>query len=462
MKSVIFICVVLMVLGGAVYVCYALSKPNGHNDTVTLVFSGAELGYLEPCGCSEGQLGGIARRDSSLQQLRADKNTVVPIANGNLIKDGSAQSELKADIGFFALADMEYIAYNVGENDLQLGIASLTVLSEQNDLPLVSANLYQGTSPVFTPYFLHTVQLPKGVIKIAIVGFISTNYAIYAENAGVRIQEPNTVLKTLISELTENADVIVCLFSGTVREALELRNNFPMLDVVVISNDETEPPPAPMPPDRHIVNTSTKGKSLCSVKIDFDINRHRIVAAPQQHLLHEEIPDSARMVELLALYQQMIADENLTASVSQEHRETAAEFVGSGTCKTCHIEEWTSWQTTKHSHAYQTLEVAGHETDPDCLTCHTVGFGFSSGFLSVKETPNHLDVGCENCHGAGSKHVAEQHEASNPTHMDYGRVSEATCLTCHTTENSPKFDVNTYFPKIVHTFLAENAHETAH
>lgn len=462
MKSFMFICVVLMVLGGVVYVCYALSKPREHNDTVTLVFSGAELGYLEPCGCSEGQLGGIARRDSFLQQLRADKNIVVPIANGNLIKDGSAQSEIKADIGFFALADMKYIAYNVGENDLQLGIASLTALSEQNDLPLVSANLYQGTSPVFTPYFLHTVQLPKGVIKIAIVGFISTNYVIYAENAGVRIQEPNTVLKALIPELTENAEVIVCLFSGTVREALELQNNFPMLDVTVISNENTEGVHSPAVHNHGLVNTNTKGKSICSVNIYFDINGHPIVEDPQQHLLNEDIPDSQRMVELLALYQQMVADENLTESVSQVQHETVPQFVGSATCKTCHIDAWTSWKATKHSHAYHTLEVAGHETDPDCLTCHTVGFGFSSGFLSVKETPNHRDVGCENCHGAGSSHVKQQSETSNTNNAGYGEVTETTCLTCHTTENSPKFDFTHYFPKIVHTIVAENTHETTH
>ena len=70
MKNSMFICVALMVLGCVVYVCYALSKPSWHNDTVTLIFSGGELGYLEPCGCSEGQLGGIARRDSSVKCFR--------------------------------------------------------------------------------------------------------------------------------------------------------------------------------------------------------------------------------------------------------------------------------------------------------------------------------------------------------------------------------------------------------
>ena len=455
MRSSIFIYVALMMLGGVVYVCYALSKPSGHNDTVTLIFSGAELGYLEPCGCSEGQLGGIARRDSFLQQFQVNGNVIVPIANGNLIQDVSRQSEIKADIGFFALADMGYIAYNIGENDLQLGTTLLTALSEQNDLPLVSANLYQGTSPVFTPYLLHTVQLPKGTIKITIVGFISPNYAIYAENADMRIQEPNTVLKALMPELTENADVIVCLFNGTEVEASKIQDNFPMLDVVVVSNDKTETLLSPVLSDRQLVNTSTKGKSICSVKIYLDITGNPIVEDSQQHLLDEHIPDSQRMTDLLALYQQMVADEKLTDSGQQD---TGYQFVGSATCKTCHIDEWTSWKATKHSHAYHTLEVAGHETDPDCLTCHTVGFGFSSGFLSVEETPNHLDVGCENCHGAGSAHIRD----SNPTSTDYGTVTEATCLTCHRIENSPKFDFNNYFPKIVHTFVAENAHETTH
>ena len=446
-----FICSVLIGLGGIVYACYAMSRPGKYSDTVTLVFSGGELGYIEPCGCAEGQLGGIARRDSLLQQLRANENVILPIANGNLIQDASLQSEIKADIGFFALADMGYVAYNVGERDIQLGTSHLTALSEQNRLPLISANLYQGTSPAFTSYLLHTVQLPDDAVKIAIVGLISPSYALYAENTDLRILEPTTILNTLMPELTENADVIVCLFNGTSIEASKLRNDFPMLGVTVVSNDNTEAVPLSPLPDRQRVNTGTKGKSICSVKVHWDITGRPVIKASQRHRLDEQIPDSQRMIALLALYQQMITDENPEASVPRIQQETGPQFVGTAICKTCHITEWTSWKATKHAHAYHTLEVAGHEADPDCLTCHTVGFGFSTGFLSVKETPNHLDVGCENCHGAGSMHVKQQSEVSNTTHIGYGKVTETTCLACHTTENSPKFDLKVYFPKIVHT-----------
>ena len=89
--------------------------------------SGGELGYLKPCGCSEGQVGGISRRDSLLTRFRKQGVSVIPIATGNLILDASRQSEIKADIGFFALMDMGYIAYNVGQHDLQLGITGFVL-----------------------------------------------------------------------------------------------------------------------------------------------------------------------------------------------------------------------------------------------------------------------------------------------------------------------------------------------
>ncbi|MCY3550547.1 MAG: multiheme c-type cytochrome [Candidatus Poribacteria bacterium] len=455
MKKVFFILPIFAVIG--YFSLLALSSTSMRPATTepppdfTLVISGQELGYLEPCGCAEGQLGGIARRDSFLQQLRAHGNTIVPIANGNLIQDALPQSEIKADIGFFALADMGYVAYNIGERDLELGTAQLTALSERNRLPLISANLYQGTSPAFIPYLLHTVQLPDDAVEIAIVGLISPSYAVYAKNTDLRILEPTTILDTLIPELTENADIIVCLFNGTSIEASKLRNNLPRLSIIVVSNDNTEGLPLSAS-DHQFVNTGTKGKSIYSVKVHSDITGHPVVKDSQQHLLDEQIPDSQRMIDLLALYQQMITDENSAASVPRTQQKTGPQFVGTATCKTCHITEWTSWKATKHAHAYHTLEVAGHETDPDCLTCHTVGFGFSTGFLSVEETPNHLDVGCENCHGAGSTHVKQQqNEVSKVTDIGYGKVTETTCLVCHTVENSPKFDLNVYFPKIVHT-----------
>lgn len=63
----------------------------------TLVISGQELGYLEPCGCAEGQIGGFPRRDSVLLQLTSGGKNLLRVANGNLISDAGRQSELKME-----------------------------------------------------------------------------------------------------------------------------------------------------------------------------------------------------------------------------------------------------------------------------------------------------------------------------------------------------------------------------
>src|SRR5688572_28616942 len=38
-----------------------------------LVFTGDQYGYLEPCGCTAGQTGGLARRGDLMRQLREEK-----------------------------------------------------------------------------------------------------------------------------------------------------------------------------------------------------------------------------------------------------------------------------------------------------------------------------------------------------------------------------------------------------
>lgn len=51
-----------------------------------------------------------------------------------------------------------------------------------------------------------------------------------------------------------------------------------------------------------------------------------------------------------------------------------------------------------------------------------------------------------NCHGVGGNHV------KNPQ-PGYGQVTKANCLTWHTSENSPNFDYDAYFPKILHEIM---------
>jgi predicted CXXCH cytochrome family protein len=65
-------------------------------------------------------------------------------------------------------------------------------------------------------------------------------------------------------------------------------------------------------------------------------------------------------------------------------------------------------------------------TGPTCDGCHSVAYN-----IHTKQVAE-WNVGCEQCHGPGSEHVAHPTRANtlNPARMDYVRAND-TCIQCH-------------------------------
>ena len=137
------------------------------------------------------------------------------------------------------------------------------------------------------------------------------------------------------------------------------------------------------------------------------------------------------------------------------------QYVGSKGCS-CHKLELTSWDLSSHGRAFDILKPgnkrreklkAGLDPDKDftkerkCLKCHTTGYRKRGGFFNLKTTAHMTDVGCESCHGPGSKY-RKLHE-DNPVTIDrklakalgarYGSEDFQVCTACHN-ENSGHFD----------------------
>jgi hypothetical protein len=121
------------------------------------------------------------------------------------------------------------------------------------------------------------------------------------------------------------------------------------------------------------------------------------------------------------------------------------KYTGSASCKACHEYEYGKWSRNAHSRAYATLERAGTQFDPECAICHVVGMKYESGFVSEQKTSHFKNVGCENCHGAGSEHIRTLGQA--------GFVRpKSSCLDCHTPEHSSDYAGNerSFLEKITH------------
>jgi hypothetical protein len=123
----------------------------------------------------------------------------------------------------------------------------------------------------------------------------------------------------------------------------------------------------------------------------------------------------------------------------------AARYLGSAACKSCHAPAYAWWTRHPHGKAYTTLETLHKQFNLSCVGCHVTGYGKPGGAAVVKnEGLTH--VGCESCHGPGSKHVAQPGAA--PTALITKSPSEATCKQCHSPEHSDLFEYAGYVARL--------------
>ncbi len=87
---------------------------------------------------------------------------------------------------------------------------------------------------------------------------------------------------------------------------------------------------------------------------------------------------------------------------------TDQEYTGTKRCASCHFEQFMKWKATPHAKAFSLL-TKKYEADAKCLQCHTTGYAQKTGYATAKDDTL-KDVGCEVCHGPGSKHE----EAAKP------------------------------------------------
>jgi hypothetical protein len=139
-----------------------------------------------------------------------------------------------------------------------------------------------------------------------------------------------------------------------------------------------------------------------------------------------------------------------------------ALYVGYGKCRTCHLEQFNSWERSAHATAMESLP-RDQRREGRCLVCHSTGFGEAAAQGRVFE-----QVQCEACHGPGSLYKSPtimskgEYRANPQRQEDLAReaglspMGEQTCRPCHggtLPEGHPvprPFDYRTALQKIRH------------
>ena len=125
-----------------------------------------------------------------------------------------------------------------------------------------------------------------------------------------------------------------------------------------------------------------------------------------------------------------------------------AAYSGEELCSVCHEQPHATWTLTQHAYAFETLVEHGADRNPECLRCHTVGYGLPGGF-DPKLRQDHLrGVQCENCHGRGGPHQSPEFSKAG---------FEPVCLGCHTQEHSLRFVFAERLPLVSHAANAQSS-----
>lgn len=437
---------------------------------LALVFTGEQMGYIEPCGCAglENQKGGLRRRATFLAELEKRGWPVIAFDNGGLIRRFGKQAEIKYHKTAEGLKLMGYKAVGFGTEDLKLPAGALLAALSDAEI-FVSANM-KPFEPDFELPPAHRV-VEAGGMKVGVTAVFSDRYQKQVTNGELVFLPARQALENVVAKLEkEKCDQYVLLAYATLEDTTELVRAFPLFHVAVMAHGADEPPhEAKKVPDTDTLLVEVGHKGMYAITLGFYGDGPKPVRYQRVPLDHR-FADSEAMDGLMVDYQEELKELGFSGLGLRPAPHDGGKFVGSKACANCHNQEHNVWQKTPHAHATETLTRAKppRQFDPECISCHATGwdpqkfFPFVSGYESLKATPLLAGSGCENCHGPGAQHVAAENGNDSALQRKLrellhrtstGAAKEAqrdNCMRCHDLDNSPKFDFDSYWQKVAH------------
>jgi hypothetical protein len=423
----------------------ALSMPAWPQDAFIL-HTGNTRSFLEVCGCSEGQLGGVARRGTLIERQRASGEPLLLVDAGGFVEGEEELDRQRVETYARAMVELGYAAFNLAGSDLHFGAEFIARLATQTRLPLVSTNLRQplpGVSP-------HLVR-PLGKWQVGILGL--------APPLADHFVEPAAALQTAIPQLRGQVDYLILLSDLSAADNQKLAALFPQFDLIVARQSLTRQEGRPA-----LVGSAPQGTRLGRVKLEAGPDGRPELASAEEVPVSASLPEAAALKALVAAFQDSIARQapqqappaSPFAGYALE-ADPAHAYAGEAACRPCHSQEHAQWSSTLHAHAFDTLRQKNRHFFPQCVGCHTTGFGLPNGFALAQPREALAGVQCEVCHGPGQRH------AQRPAKANIRRsAGEEFCRHCHTPAQSPGFDPDEYLAKIDHRAAPQPLAEALH
>jgi len=445
-----------------------------------LFFTGSDDGYLDACGCDDGQTGGLPRRHTLMRYLGLDDGHALLLSAGGLVAGKSPLDVDKFETIVQAMQLMGYGGIALTERELALGRAELVAMAAAffgDECPLLATNLVDtrpegDASFPALPTRRSVVRTLRGQ-KIAVLASIAESRApLFAKaDAHVRVDPPLPAVKAELAAIAARDGKparTVVLTQASEAEARALARDVPGIDLIVLRklDDDDFSEQLAREGTTDLVTTGQKGKSIGRYRFAFGADMGEF----KSEAVVDGLEKSQSIRDLVGTYRDLLKDERLIEryfAVAPDRNGATYAGADAATCVQCHEKSWKIWKESRHARAWKTLEdqdlpekpgdTKGHLKnaiwDPDCVRCHTTGFGEKTGYRGhdhEKAEAPLVNVTCEACHGPSGDH-AERAARGDPGYPGgtiarvKGGAAWSLCYRCHDPDNSTSFDLAKYW-----------------
>ncbi len=407
---------------------------------LTIYATGMMRGTLEKCGCLSKQTGGVEPLAGYLAKQQKDQSDYILVDIGGFLTLSRNTTEEAIDEMYIrAMSTLGYTAVGLGRQEMMTPPERLLPLLELAEFPIVAANLKLKDSTLKAPW-QSSVVIERAGKKIAITGVAPAlppiaNREQYYEAESLK----NWPVERLQEAVGQPVDLIVLLAYEpykTVEDWLSQKAANFETPIVVFTQTWTK---LSANFGRHTAVCLRSAKYLNRADIDFEkenpvFNNGLVSLDPSKY----NDQDMHALLDSFYLeFEEKLGPDAKIAPLSDlsEEIQEGNGYAGAESCIACHEPEYQQWHVTRHKRAFLTLLNRQRFFDPQCVGCHTTGYGHPKGFSRYTVTPQLEGVQCESCHGPSKLHNEKPEEF--PLRTDLGKEF---CARCHNKEHDPTFD----------------------
>ncbi len=272
----------------------------GPPDKLSIFYTADTRGHIDPCDCSAGMAGGVARRMTYVADQAPDHFLLVDA--GDVTAGAREWEMLELEYILKGYAAMGYHAVNIGHREIQAGADGLAKLRAQ--FPnFISANVRDASGElIFEPYRIVTLG---GGYRVAILGVADNSLESDEIGAGLQLDAPNQAVAKYLPEATQQSDLVVLLAFANEEKLQALAEEFIGLDVIVGGN-VAQPSGDAVERNRSVIVYNTdKGKSVGRLDLALVDGGHAVIANEVTMLLEDiaDDPNAAAIVEAFKIEQ---------------------------------------------------------------------------------------------------------------------------------------------------------------